>query len=83
LLLFPPFRRFIGYFATFAPQEKLCINLKKLICIFGGESDRFWLVGKKSGKVKCCFADVVVSGWWYNHGNGIKTRWLTVVMEQK
>jgi hypothetical protein len=36
-----------GDLLVFAPQEKLCINLKKLIGIFGGESDRFWLVGKR------------------------------------
>jgi hypothetical protein len=52
---FPPFRRFISYFATFAPQEKLCINLKKLIGIFGGESDRFWLVRRKSWKSQVLF----------------------------
>jgi hypothetical protein len=48
--LFPPFRRLASYFSTFAPQEKLCINLKKPIRIFSRESDRFLLVGKKAGK---------------------------------
>jgi hypothetical protein len=47
---FPTFSAIYWLFCSFCSTRKAMYQFKKLIGIFGGESDRFWLVGKKSWK---------------------------------